>query len=69
MAASDPRAPSKLPPPGTESTCEPIMIGLRPATAPSRRAKMLPAASIRGVPPAASMSFMVKARPARSASE
>ncbi len=42
-AASVPRSPSKLPPLGTESICEPNRIGGR-ADAPSTRTKMLPAA-------------------------
>ena len=72
MAAMDPSAPSKLPPPGTESTCEPIMIGFRRAPrspCPGRVARMLPAASMLASHPACRISFMTKARPAISASD
>jgi len=42
-----------LPPLGTESMCDPNKIGCSCADVPSRRAKMLPAGSIRGCRPAA----------------
>ena len=44
IAASEPRSPSKLPPLGTESMCEPNRIGGSAGVVPARRAKMLPAA-------------------------
>ena len=56
-APSDPRSPSKLPPFGTESMCDPKRIGGSVGLAcPSRRAKMLPAGSMRGCRPAAFIS-------------
>ncbi len=68
-AESDPRSPSKLPPLGTESMCEPNRIGFSCGTEPSRRAKMLPAGSIRGCRPAAFISPITQRRPSSSASE
>ena len=44
-AAMEPRAPSKFPPPGTESICEPIRFGFSPLTRPGRVATMFPAGS------------------------
>ena len=42
IAESDPRSPSKFPPLGTESMCEPNRIGLSEASLPARRPKMFP---------------------------
>jgi hypothetical protein len=67
-AASVPRSPSKLPPLGTESMCEPNRIGGADACTPSR-AKMLPAASMREDRPAPRSSSSSHARAATSASE
>ncbi len=64
-AASVPRSPSKLPPLGTESMCEPSRIG-GAVGGPPVRAKMFPAASRRGSRPAARISPAARrARPGR----
>ena len=52
MAANVPTLPSKLPPSGTESMCEPKTIGGAPATLPARRPIRFPATSVAGARPA-----------------
>ena len=56
MAASVPSGPSKLPPEGTESTCDPKTMGFDAASRPARRPMMFAAASKRGSSPAVFMS-------------
>jgi hypothetical protein len=51
-APSTPRSPSKLPPDGTESMCDPKRMGGSEESVPARRPKMFAAASTRGVSPA-----------------
>ena len=63
-----PRSPSKLPPFGTESIWEPNRIAGW-FGCPPKRAKMLPAASMRGTMSACLISSMMKARAVRSATE
>ena len=67
-AANVPRSPSKLPPVGTESMCDPNRIGGWFGWPPNR-AKMFPAASMRGTMSAPLISSMIHARAVRSATE
>src|SRR5690348_6353783 len=69
MADMEPRSPSKLPPLGTESMCEPKRMGLSELSLPGRMAVILPAVSMRGSRPAARIKPMAYLRPATSASE
>jgi hypothetical protein len=48
IADIEPKSPSKLPPLGTESMCEPKKIGFKFWSEPGRDPKIFPAGSTRG---------------------
>ena len=63
MPAITPAMPSKRPPEGTESLCDPTTIAGHAACLPSRRPMRLPPASTRVRRPASRMRSVSQARP------
>ncbi len=68
-AAIEPTWPSKFPPFGTESMCEPSTSGFSSGSVPARRPHRLPATSTETSRPAPRISSAAHARASRSASE